>query len=65
MIMPMGKGNCEIENIIREEMECQRGTGTLDAGFEFPEDVYVQSGRRDAFGSNMFSLNDRYMKRYV
>ncbi len=30
-----------------------------------PEDVYVQSGRREAFGSNMFSLSDRYNKPYV
>ena len=30
-----------------------------------PEEVYIKSGRREVFGSNMFTMNDRYMKRYV
>ena len=29
------------------------------------EDIYVKSGRRDAFGANMFALKDRYNKAYV
>jgi len=65
MIMPMGKKVlAKIENIIREEMDA-KGAQELLMPALIPEDVYVQSGRRDAFGSNMFSLNDRYMKRYV
>ncbi len=30
-----------------------------------PEEVYVASGRRDNFGSSMFSLKDRFNKSYV
>lgn len=65
MIMPMGKKVLsKIENIIREEMDAKEAQELLMPAL-IPEDVYVQSGRREAFGSNMFSLNDRYNKRYV
>lgn len=65
MIMPMGKKVlAKIENIIREEMDA-KGAQELLMPALIPEDVYVQSGRRDAFGSNMFSMYDRYRKRYV
>ena len=30
-----------------------------------PEEIYEKSGRREAFGSNMFALKDRYQKNYV
>ena len=30
-----------------------------------PEDIYVNSGRRDVFGSDMFSLKDRFDRSYV
>lgn len=65
MIMPMGKKVLsKIENIIREEMDAKDAQELLMPAL-IPEDVYVQSGRREAFGSNMFSLNDRYGKKYV
>ncbi len=65
MIMPMGKKVlAKIENIIREEMDAKDAQELLMPAL-IPEDVYVQSGRRDAFGSNMFSLKDRYGRPYV
>lgn len=65
MIMPMGKKVLsKIENIVREEMDA-KGAQELLMPALIPEDVYIKSGRREAFGSNMFALNDRYMKRYV
>lgn len=65
MIMPMGKKVLsKIENIIREEMDAKDAQELLMPAL-IPEDVYVQSGRREAFGSNMFSLSDRYNKHYV
>lgn len=54
----------KVENIIREEMDAKDAQELLMPAL-IPEDVYVQSGRREAFGSNMFSLSDRYNKRYV
>ncbi len=65
MIMPMGKKVlAKIENIIREEMDAKDAQELLMPAL-IPEDVYIQSGRRSAFGSNMFSLKDRYNKPYV
>ncbi|MBB5183671.1 proline--tRNA ligase [Catenisphaera adipataccumulans] len=65
MIMPMGKKVLsKIENIIREEMDA-KGAQELLMPALISEDVYVRSGRRDAFGSNMFSLKDRYNRPYV
>ena len=65
MIMPMGKKVLsKVENIIREEMDAKDAQELLMPAL-IPEDVYVQSGRREAFGSNMFSLSDRYNERYV
>jgi prolyl-tRNA synthetase len=65
MIMPMGKRVLsKIEHIVREEMDA-KGAQELLMPALIPEDVYVQSGRRDVFGSNMFSLKDRYAKSYV
>ena len=65
MIMPMGKKVlANIENIVREEMDAA-GAQELLMPALIPEDVYVASGRRESFGSNMFSLQDRYEKKYV
>ncbi len=65
MIMPMGKRVLhKIENIVREEMDAT-GAQELLMPALIPEEVYVKSGRRDAFGSNMFALKDRYLKNYV
>lgn len=65
MIMPMGKRVLKkIEEIVREEMD-KTGAQELLMPAMIPEEVYERSGRRKAFGSNMFSLKDRYQKNYV
>lgn len=65
MIMPMGKRVLKkIEEIVREEMDVT-GAQELLMPSLILEDVYVKSGRRDNFGSNMFALKDRYQKEYV
>lgn len=65
MIMPMGKRVLKkIEEIVREEMDAT-GAQELLMPSLILEDVYVKSGRRDAFGSNMFALKDRFQKEYV
>ena len=65
MIMPLGKRVLQkVENIIREEMD-NAGAQELLMPVLIPEEVYEKSGRREAFGANMFALKDRYQKRYV
>lgn len=65
MIMPMGKRVLQkIENIVREEMDSS-GAQELLMPVLIPEEVYEKSGRREAFGANMFALKDRYQKSYV
>lgn len=65
MMMPMGKKVLShIEDIVREEMD-SHGAQELLMPALIPEDVYVSSGRRESFGSNMFALKDRYDKKYV
>ncbi|MEG2799250.1 MAG: proline--tRNA ligase [Erysipelotrichaceae bacterium] len=65
MIMPMGKKVLhKIENIIREEMD-ETGAQELLMPSLILEDVYEKSGRRSAFGNNMFALKDRFGKNYV
>ena len=65
MYMPLGlKVLAKIENIIREEMN-KAGAYELLMPTLIPEDVYEKSGRRAIFGSNMFSLKDRYNRNYV
>lgn len=65
MIMPMGKRVLhKIENIVREEMD-NAGAQELLMPALIPEEIYEKSGRREAFGSNMFALKDRYQKNYV
>lgn len=65
MYLPLGyKVMKNIEKIIREEME------SIDAGellmpALIPEEIYETSGRREAFGKDMFSLKDRFDKDYV
>lgn len=53
-----------IEKIVREEMN-KAGAQELVMPSLLPEDVYVASGRRDIFGSSMFSLKDRMDRNYV
>ena len=65
MIMPMGKRVLKkIEDIVREEMDAA-GAQELLMPALIPEEIYEKSGRREAFGSNMFALKDRYQKNYV
>lgn len=65
MIMPMGKRVLKkIEEIVREEMDTA-GAQELLMPAMIPEEIYEKSGRREAFGSNMFALKDRYQKNYV
>lgn len=63
--LPLGlKCIRKIENIVRDEMN-KIGSNELVMPSLLPEDVYVASGRRDIFGHDMFSLQDRFSRRYV
>ena len=65
IIMPMGKKVLEkVENIVREEMNSHDAQELLMPAL-IPEEIYVASGRRDNFGKNMFTLEDRYAKKYA
>lgn len=65
MIMPLGyRVLKKIENIIREEMNKIDSQELLMPSL-VSEEVFEKSGRRANFGSNMFSLKDRYQKSYV
>lgn len=65
MYLPLGyKVLKNISKIIREEME-NIGAGELLMPALIQEDVFIKSGRRDAFGNDMFSLKDRFDKDYV
>ena len=65
MLMPLGyKVFKNIENIIREEMN-ETGANELLMPALIPEEVYIKSGRRENFGSDMFSLKDRLNRNYV
>lgn len=64
-LMPLGfRVYKNIETIIREEMD-KAGALELVMPALLPEDVYIKSGRRDNFGSDMFSLKDRMNRNYV
>ena len=63
--LPLGlKVIRKIENIVRDEMN---GIGSQELVMPqlLPEEVYIASGRRDNFGSSMFSLKDRFERNYV
>ena len=65
MYMPLGYRVLQnIEAIVREEMN-RTGAQELLMPSMLPEEIYIASGRRDNFGSNMFSLKDRYNRNYV
>ncbi|MBR2702083.1 MAG: proline--tRNA ligase [Erysipelotrichaceae bacterium] len=65
MFLPLGfKVLNNIEAIVREEME-KAGCRELLMPCLLPEDYYISSGRRDNFGSSMFSLKDRFNKTMV
>ena len=65
MMLPLGWRILQkIETIIREEMERADSQELLMPAL-IPEDVYISSGRREGFGSSMFSLKDRKGQPYV
>ena len=65
MYMPLGlKVFKNIENIIRDEMN-MAGASELLMPNLLPEEVYINSGRRDNFGHDMFGLKDRYNRSLV
>lgn len=65
MYLPLGyKVIKNIEKIIREEME-NVSCGELLMPALISEDIYEKSGRKDAFGKDMFCLNDRFNKPYI
>lgn len=65
MMLPLGlRVMHKIENIVRDEMN---KINSLEVSMPalIPEDVYIESGRRDTFGKSMFSLKDRFDKPFV
>lgn len=65
MMLPLGlRVLNKIENIVREEMN-QIHSLELSMPALIPEEVYVESGRRENFGKSMFSLSDRFGKPFV
>ena len=63
--LPMGlRVFRKIENIIREEMN-NIDSQELVMPSLLPEDYYIDSGRRNVFGDDMFSLKDRVGRDYV
>ncbi len=64
MYLPLGyKVMKNIEKVIREEME-NINAGELLMPALIPEEVYESTGRKEVFGSGMFTLKDRFDKRY-
>lgn len=64
MYMPLGLKTLEkIKKIIRKHMD-EAGALELLMPSLLPEEIYIASGRRDNFGSNMFTLKDRYNRSY-
>ncbi len=62
--LPLGlRVKSKIENIIREEMN-NAGAYELLMPSLIPEDYYIESGRRENFGSSMFTLKDRMNRNY-
>ncbi len=65
MLLPLGlKVFQKIENIVREEMN-RIDSLELSMPALIPEEVYIQSGRREAFGNSMFAMKDRFNKSFV
>ncbi len=65
MMMPLGlKALEKIENIIREEMNAI-DSQELSMPALIPEEVFINSGRRESFGNSMFALKDRFNRPFV
>ena len=65
MYLPMGlKVLKNIENIIREEMDNSGAQEVLMPAL-ISEEYFEKSGRNNAFGKEMFRLEDRFGKKYA
>ncbi len=63
--MPLGKKTLKnIENIVRKNMD-NAGACELSMPALLPMEVFEKTGRKNAFGSSMFKLNDRYNREYA
>ena len=54
----------KIESIIREEMDAAGGQELMMPALQ-PQELWDQTGRKKAFGDNMFALNDRHGRNLV
>ena len=54
----------KIENIIREEIDAAGGQELMMPALQ-PQELWDQTGRKEAFGDNMFALNDRHGRNLV
>ncbi len=65
MLLPLGlKVFQKIETIIREEMNAINSL-ELSMPALIAEEVFINSGRREAFGNSMFTMKDRFNKPFV
>lgn len=65
MFMPLGlKVKQKVEDIIREEMN-KADASEVTMPLLIAGEIFEKSGRRHAFGDDMFSLNDRYKRDYI
>ena len=63
--LPLGlKVLTKIQGIVRKEMNNIDSQELLMPSL-LPEEVYVNSGRREVFGNDMFGLSDRFDRKYV
>ena len=63
--MPLGQKTIQnVENIVRKYMN-EAGANELKMPSLLPMEIYEMAGRKDAFGSSMFKLNDRYNREYA
>ncbi|MDI9460770.1 MAG: proline--tRNA ligase [Saccharofermentanales bacterium] len=65
MMLPLGLlAKRKVERIIREEMNAIDSHELVMPAL-IPEEVYIDSGRRETFGNSMFSLHDRFQRPFV
>ena len=63
--MPIGeKTTKNIEKIVRKNMD-EAGANELRMPALLPMEMYEKTGRKNAFGSSMFKLKDRYNREYA
>lgn len=63
--MPLGEKTIKnIESIVRRNMN-EAEANELRMPALLPMDVFERTGRKNAFGSSMFKLNDRYNREYA